>query len=71
MGSTLPGKGVGSWPLLNLKSVLGRPGQCGEFAPGFLSRDEVGVGILPDIEQLLITADGGGFVEMGLGAGCA
>lgn len=45
--------------------------QRGELALGFLHWDEVGIGVLPDIEQLLIAAGGGGFIKMRLGAGGA
>jgi hypothetical protein len=54
-----------------LNSVLPRHAQSGKFAPSLLSGNEVGIGVFPDIQQLLIAAGGGGFIEVGLGAGGA
>src|SRR5947209_20536928 len=43
----------------------------GEFFAGFLGGDEVCVGILPDVEELLVRLKRSGFIEWSLSPGCS
>jgi hypothetical protein len=51
-----------------LESILGLGSQSGQLAPGFLSRNEIGVGILPKLEQLFVAPRGRSAVDLGLGS---